>query len=80
MSSSTTERESGSASQERYFDPRMGLPAMLQARLDSWKIFPPKSQFQQYGPLNAYLQAHKFSSESFLVKPQALLRRLATSK
>ncbi len=56
------------------FDPAANLPQRLQCRIDSWETDPPKSQFQVYGPLNAYLQCHKFRSEKFLVKPQALLR------
>jgi hypothetical protein len=56
------------------FDPAANLPERLQRRIDSWQDNPPKSQFQAYGPLTAYLQGHKFQSDRFLVKPQALLR------
>ncbi|CAA7268222.1 unnamed protein product [Cyclocybe aegerita] len=56
------------------FDPAARLPRRLQSRLDSWYTDPPKSQFQVYGPLNGYLQGHKFTTTKFLVKPQALLR------
>ncbi|KAH9938075.1 uncharacterized protein B0H18DRAFT_965389 [Fomitopsis serialis] len=56
------------------FDLNADLPGALQRRLDSWKQQPPQHQHQAYGPLNAYLQGHKFPSAHFLVKPQALLR------
>ncbi|CAL1697699.1 unnamed protein product [Somion occarium] len=59
---------------EKLFDPAANLPLPLQRRIDSWKAHPPKSQFQVYGPLNAYLQGHKFLPNRFIVKPQALLR------
>jgi hypothetical protein len=58
----------------KLFDPAANLPQRLQLRIDAWEENPPKSQFQAYGPLTAYLQGHKFQSNRFLVKPQALLR------
>jgi hypothetical protein len=58
----------------REFDPEIGLPSRLQRRLDGWKINPPISQFEAYGPLNAYLTGNKFPTNMFLVKPQKLLR------
>ncbi|KAF9458308.1 hypothetical protein BDZ94DRAFT_1313416 [Collybia nuda] len=58
----------------RLFDPEAQLPEGLQSRLDALKDNPPKSQFQIYGPLNAYLQGYKFPFNHFIVKPQALLR------
>ena len=56
------------------FDPDAQLPGRLQSRIDAWRDNPPENQFQAYGPLNAYLQGHKFKTDKFLVKPQALLR------
>ncbi|KAN0082416.1 hypothetical protein V8E55_008211 [Tylopilus felleus] len=47
----------------------------LRERIESWTYRPLKTQFQQYGPLNAYLSL-KFPPDRFLVKPQALLRDL----
>jgi len=43
--------------------------------MEDWATGPPKSQFQQYGPLNGYLSI-KFSPDRFIVKPQTLLREL----
>jgi hypothetical protein len=51
------------------------IPPRLRGRIEQWAINPPKTQFQQYGPLNALLSI-KFPPDGFLVKPQALLRRL----
>ncbi|KAF8559478.1 hypothetical protein OG21DRAFT_1519345 [Imleria badia] len=49
------------------------IPQRLRERIESWTYRPPKTQFQQYGPLNAYLSL-KFAPDRYLVKPQALLR------
>lgn len=57
------------------FDRGANLPLRLQERIDRWKNDPPTHQHQLYGPLNAYLQGHKFTSDRYLVKPQALLRK-----
>jgi hypothetical protein len=51
------------------------IPHCLRSRIESWIDKPPKTQFHQYGPLNAYLSI-KFPPAKFLVKPQALLREL----
>src|SRR6266576_5288574 len=51
------------------------IPPRLRSRIESWSYRKPKTQFQQYGPLNAYLSI-KFPPDAFLVKPQALLREL----
>ena len=53
------------------FDPNSHLGGRLQRRIDSWHDNPAKSQFSVYGPLNAYLQGHKFPPGKYLVKPQA---------
>ncbi|KAJ7202612.1 hypothetical protein GGX14DRAFT_653845 [Mycena pura] len=65
---------------KRDFDPAEKLPKLLQERLDSWRLSPPKRQFQVYGPLSAYLQGHKFRTDRFLIKPQKLLRKSASYK
>lgn len=51
------------------------IPDNLRRRFERWDVKPPKSQFQQYGPLTAFLSV-KFSPTNFLIKPQALLREL----
>ena len=51
------------------------VPEVLRERIESWHYMRPKTQFHQYGPLNAYLSL-KFPPDKFLVKPQALLREL----
>ncbi|KAI5983131.1 hypothetical protein EDD15DRAFT_2557239 [Pisolithus albus] len=51
------------------------IPERLCNRIESWALQPPKSQFQQYGPLNAFLSI-KFPPSDYLVKPQALLRAI----
>jgi hypothetical protein len=57
------------------FAPDDLIPTTLRERIESWIEKPPKSQFQQYRPLNGYLSI-MFSPDRFLVKPQALLREL----
>lgn len=49
------------------------IPPLLRERIERWGDALPKSQFQQYGPLNAVFSI-KFPPFKFLVKPQALLR------
>ena len=61
---------------QRHFDPSEPMPDQLRARLDRWFTNPPRRQFQAYGPLNAYLQGHKFPTDKFIVKPQKLLRKM----
>ena len=51
------------------------VPEVLHKRIESWHYVQPKTQFHQYGPLNAYLSL-KFPPDKFLVKPQALLQEL----
>ncbi|KAF8970971.1 hypothetical protein BDZ97DRAFT_1914421 [Flammula alnicola] len=51
------------------------IPDLLRARIEGWNDRPPKTQFHQYGPLNAYFSIN-FPPVRFLVKPQALLREL----
>ncbi|KAF8816117.1 hypothetical protein BYT27DRAFT_6476384 [Phlegmacium glaucopus] len=51
------------------------IPENLRKRFENWDENPPKTQFQQYGPLNAFLSI-KFPPNNFLVKPQALLREI----
>ncbi|KAH7886500.1 hypothetical protein F5I97DRAFT_1829129 [Phlebopus sp. FC_14] len=51
------------------------IPERLRQRIESWARNQPKTQFQQYGPLNAFLSI-KFPPSKFLVKPQALLREV----
>jgi hypothetical protein len=51
------------------------VPEVLCKRIKSWHYVQPKTQFHQYGPLNAYLSL-RFPPNKFLVKPQALLREL----
>jgi hypothetical protein len=53
-------------------------PEPLRQRIESWHQNPPKTQFQQYGPLNVYL-CIKYPPKAFLVKPQALFRDLWTT-
>ncbi|KAI0047622.1 hypothetical protein FA95DRAFT_1558948 [Auriscalpium vulgare] len=55
----------------RRFDSTFAMTPKLRERIDDWFINPPKSQFQMYGPLNAYFH-ERFPGK--LVKPQALLR------
>ena len=62
---------------KKKFDPAQQLPLRLQERIDQWQTAPPDHQHQAYGPLCAYLQGHKFPTDQFLVKPQALLREEA---
>ncbi|KAH0825803.1 hypothetical protein J3R83DRAFT_8866 [Lanmaoa asiatica] len=52
------------------------IPLRLRNRLQSWATAPPATQFQQYGPLNAFLSV-KFPPAQYLVKPQALLREIS---
>ncbi|KAF9062766.1 hypothetical protein BDP27DRAFT_1336187 [Rhodocollybia butyracea] len=58
-----------------FTDRNADIPPKLQARLNSWIIKKPKSQFSVYGPLNAYLQGVKFPADDFIVKPQPRLRQ-----
>ncbi|KAI5985422.1 hypothetical protein EDC04DRAFT_1584670 [Pisolithus marmoratus] len=44
----------------------------LRDRIEGWDINAPRSQFQQYGTLNAFLSI-KFPPANFLAKPQAPL-------
>jgi hypothetical protein len=53
------------------------IPDRLRSRIGSWEETTPKTQFQQYGPFNAFLSI-KFPPTAFLVKPQALLREMWT--
>ncbi len=43
-------------------------------RIGGWKDRTPNSQFQQYGPINKYLNL-KFNRSTHLVKPQCLFRQ-----
>ncbi|KAJ7264093.1 hypothetical protein B0H12DRAFT_1230833 [Mycena haematopus] len=56
----------------RAFDPQALLPTRLQKRIDNWRLAPPDSQFQTYGPLAGYFH-EKFPPTFFLIKPQAYL-------
>ncbi|TBU31440.1 hypothetical protein BD311DRAFT_752605 [Dichomitus squalens] len=49
------------------------VPMPLKARIGKWREHPPTSQFQQYGPINKYLNA-KFNRANHMIKPQALFR------
>ena len=38
------------------FDPDDdNIPPILRERIESWQDYPPSTQFQQYGPINRYL-------------------------
>ncbi len=50
------------------------LPTELKVRIGGWRDRTPNSQFQQYGPINKYLNL-KFNRSTHLVKPQCLFRR-----
>ncbi|KAM5543607.1 hypothetical protein V8D89_002858 [Ganoderma adspersum] len=57
------------------FDPDDGnIPPVLRERIESWQECPPSTQFQQYGPIDRYLNL-KFNHDDHMVKPQALLRK-----
>lgn len=56
------------------FDPDDdNIPPILRERIESWQDYPPSTQFQQYGPINRYLNL-KFNHDDHMVKPQALFR------
>ncbi|EIW81964.1 hypothetical protein CONPUDRAFT_152857 [Coniophora puteana RWD-64-598 SS2] len=57
------------------FDPDDGrVFDTIQALIEDWQDHVPSNQFQQYGPIDRYLNL-KFSRADHLVKPQALFRR-----
>ncbi|KAJ6586591.1 hypothetical protein B0H10DRAFT_2198014 [Mycena sp. CBHHK59/15] len=60
----------------RAFDPQALLATRLQMRIDNWRLAPPDSQFQTYGPLAGYFH-EKFPPTFFLIKPQAYLSALS---
>jgi len=60
---------------ERFAVGDNSIPYRLRGRIEKWETSPPKTQYQQYGPLNAFLSI-KFPPDRFLVKPQALLREI----
>ncbi|KAF6757855.1 hypothetical protein DFP72DRAFT_1065118 [Ephemerocybe angulata] len=68
--------EAGTPVEATKFDRGAKMPKGLQGRIDEWRNDPPKSQFQMYGPIGAWLY-HRFPTTGFLVKPQKLLRREA---
>ncbi|KAI1787970.1 hypothetical protein LXA43DRAFT_1027124 [Ganoderma leucocontextum] len=56
------------------FDPLdVNIPPVLRERIESWLDDPPSTQFQQYGPINRYLNL-KFDHDDHMIKPQALFR------
>jgi len=61
--------------QQRFAPNDLSIPDNLRERIELWDILPPKSQFQQYGPLTGFLSI-KFPQSHFIVKPQALLREI----
>lgn len=61
------------APQEAYFHRSAGLPALLQKRIDGWRLHVPR-QFSMYGPILAYL-GYIFPLNAYLVKPQRWLSK-----